>query len=130
MKATRRQREGTFKAKVGLDPISGIKPVAQTARGYESDPAQVTQWNAVIRERLPELFDRGSRLEDPREPGLPKGAKLRGLGLESDVSLARLPDSTPVQAQGGLLPCRPMRAFWAAPCQPERLLLVGFRPVR
>src|SRR5439155_18574419 len=57
MKARRKRHNGAFKAKVGLDAIMGIKPVAQIAREYQVHPTQVTQWKAVIRERLPELFE-------------------------------------------------------------------------
>ncbi len=35
----------------------GIKPVSQIAREYQVHPTQVTHWKAVIRERLPELFE-------------------------------------------------------------------------
>jgi transposase-like protein len=57
MKAKRKRHNGAFKAKVGLDAVMGIKPVAQIAREYQVHPTQVTQWKTVIRERLPELFE-------------------------------------------------------------------------
>ena len=57
MKTKRKTHNGAFKAKVGLEAIIGIKPVAQIAREYQIHPTQVTQWKTVIRERLPELFE-------------------------------------------------------------------------
>ncbi len=57
MKPKRKRHNGAFKAKVGLEAILGIKPVAQIAREYQVHPSQVAQWKTVIRERLPELFE-------------------------------------------------------------------------
>lgn len=58
MKKTKRKRyTGAFKAKVGLEALMGVKTVGQIAREYEVHPVQVTQWKAVIRQRLPDLFE-------------------------------------------------------------------------
>src|SRR5436189_2692588 len=57
-KTTKRKRyTGAFKAKVGLEALMGIKTVGQIAREYQVHPVQVTQWKAVIRDHLPELFE-------------------------------------------------------------------------
>jgi len=40
-----------------LEAVIGIKTVAQLAREYSVHPVQVSQWKAVIRERLPDLFE-------------------------------------------------------------------------
>jgi transposase-like protein len=57
-KPTKRKRyTGAFKAKVGLEALMGIKTVGQIAREYQVHPVQVTQWKAVIRDHLPELFE-------------------------------------------------------------------------
>lgn len=37
----------------------GVKTVSQIARSYQVHPAQVTQWKATVRDRLPELFESG-----------------------------------------------------------------------
>ena len=58
-KAKRRRHTGAFKAKVGLEALMGVKTVSQIARDYQVHPAQVTQWKATIRDRLPELFESG-----------------------------------------------------------------------
>lgn len=60
MKGKRKRYSGAFKAKVGMEAIVGIKPVGQIAREYQVHPTLVTQWKAVIRDRLPELFEPGS----------------------------------------------------------------------
>jgi transposase len=60
-KPKRKRHSATFKAKVGMEAVMGIKTVAQIGREYAVHPVQVSQWKAVIRERLPELFESGSR---------------------------------------------------------------------
>jgi transposase len=62
-KAKRKRYTGAFKAKVGLEALTGVKVVGQIAREYEVHPVQVTQWKGVIRDHLPELF------ESPRPAG-------------------------------------------------------------
>ena len=42
-----------------MEAMLGLKTVAQIAREYAGHPVQVSQWKTVIRERRPELFDRG-----------------------------------------------------------------------
>jgi len=45
MKQTKRKRyAGSFKAKVGLEALKGVKTVGQIAREYQVHPIQVTQW--------------------------------------------------------------------------------------
>lgn len=56
-KAKRKRHSATFKAKVGMEAVLGVKTVAQIAREYAVHPVQVSQWKAVIRDRLPELFE-------------------------------------------------------------------------
>jgi transposase-like protein len=60
MKAKRKRYSGTFKAKVGLEALMGVKTVGQIAREYQVHPTLVTQWKGVIRERLPDLFEAGN----------------------------------------------------------------------
>ena len=59
MSKTKRKRyTGAFKAKVGLEALMGVKTVGQIARENEVHPVQVTQWKKVVRDRLPEVFDK------------------------------------------------------------------------
>ena len=57
-KPKRKRYSGAFKAKVGLEALMGVKTVGQIAREYQVHPVQVTQWKGVIREQLPDLFER------------------------------------------------------------------------
>ncbi len=66
-KAKRKRYTGAFKAKVGLEALKGIKTVGQIAREYEIHPVQVTQWKAVVRDRLPELFESRQAVEQDSE---------------------------------------------------------------
>jgi len=67
MKRKRRQYSGAFKAKIGLEALMGIKTTAQIARDNQVHPLLVGQWKALIRERLPQLFERGSSAPDDSE---------------------------------------------------------------
>jgi transposase-like protein len=60
-KPKRKKHSASFKAKVGMEAMLGIKTVAQIAKEYGVHPVQVSQWKTVIRERLPELFDGGGK---------------------------------------------------------------------
>ncbi|MFM7100768.1 MAG: transposase [Verrucomicrobiota bacterium] len=66
-KTKRKRHSAAFKAKVGLEAVIGIKTVAQLAREYSVHPVQVSQWKAVIRERLPDLFEAGGKAEENQE---------------------------------------------------------------
>jgi len=57
-KTKRKRHTGAFKAKVGLEALMGVKTVGQIARENEVHPVQVTQWKKVVRDRLPEVFDK------------------------------------------------------------------------
>lgn len=67
MKRKRKQYSGAFKAKVGLEALMGIKTTAQIAREHEVHPLLVGQWKLLIRERLPQLFERGNSVPDDSE---------------------------------------------------------------
>jgi transposase len=67
MKRKRKQYSGAFKARIGLEAITGVKTVAQLAREYQVHPMLVSQWKVTIRERLPELFERGKPVSDDSE---------------------------------------------------------------
>jgi len=66
-KTKRKRHSEAFKAKVGLEAVIGIKTVAQIAREYSVHPVQVSQWKGVVRQRLPELFETGSKAVDDQE---------------------------------------------------------------
>lgn len=66
-KSTRKRHSSAFKAKVGPEVLVGIKTVAQIAREYSVHPVQGRQWKTVIRERLPDLFESGSKAMEGQE---------------------------------------------------------------
>jgi transposase-like protein len=68
-KKTRKKYSSAFKAKVGFEALLGVKTVGQIARDYEVHPVQVTQWKALIRDHLPELFE-------PARPEAPDSQEL------------------------------------------------------
>lgn len=67
MKRKRKQYSGAFKAKVGLEAMIGIKTTAQLAREYQVHPLLVTQWKKVLRDRMPEIFEKGKVAGDDSE---------------------------------------------------------------
>ena len=67
MKRKRKQYSGTFKASVGLEALVGVKTTAQIAREHQVHPLLVTQWKKILRERMPELFERGQQAPDDSE---------------------------------------------------------------
>src|SRR5881409_843994 len=67
MKRKRKQYSGAFKAKIGLEALIGMKTTAQIARENQVHPLLVGQWKAIIRERLPELFERGNPASEDSE---------------------------------------------------------------
>lgn len=58
----RKRHSAASKAKVGMEAVIGVKTVAQIAREYSVHPVQVSQWKAVIRDRLPEVFEAGGKV--------------------------------------------------------------------
>ena len=59
MRAKRRRFDPSFKAKIGLEALKGIKTVAEIAREYQVHPNQVSQWKSEVVQRLPEVFEHG-----------------------------------------------------------------------
>ena len=58
MKATRRRHDATFKARVALEALKGIKTLQQIAKEFEVHPVQVSDWKKTVQERLANVFDR------------------------------------------------------------------------
>ena len=61
MKAKRRRHETTFKARVALEALKGIKTVQQIATEYEVHPMQVSEWKRILSEGLPMAFEHNKR---------------------------------------------------------------------
>ena len=60
MKAERQRNKAAFKAKVGLEALTGVKTVAEIALEYQVHPTQVSQWKRAILDRMPEVFEYGT----------------------------------------------------------------------
>jgi transposase len=54
--AKRKSYTATFKAKVGLEAIRGVKTVNEIGQEYGVHPAQVGQWKREIQEHAESLF--------------------------------------------------------------------------
>ena len=68
-----------------MEALLGLKTVGQIAREYQVHPVQVTQWKAVIRDRLPELFERtDGGVEDNQELITQLHEKIGQLTVETD----------------------------------------------
>lgn len=60
MKAKRRRHDATFKARVALEALKGIKTIQQIAKEFEVHPVQVSEWKRTGLERLAHVFERGA----------------------------------------------------------------------
>jgi transposase len=60
MKAKRRRHDATFKARVALEALKGIKTIQQIAKEFEVHPVQVSEWKRTGLERFSQVFDRGA----------------------------------------------------------------------
>jgi transposase len=58
MKAKRRRHDATFKSRVALEALKGMKTIQQIATEYEVHPVQVSEWKKILAEGLPEAFER------------------------------------------------------------------------
>lgn len=63
----------------------GVKTVGQIAREYQIHPVQVTQWKRVIRDRLPELFEREGGVQEDNQVQIAQlHEKIGQLTVEAD----------------------------------------------
>jgi transposase-like protein len=86
MKAKRRRHETTFKARVALEALKGIKTIQQIATEYEVHPVQVSEWKKILMEGMGEAFERGkaSRGEDFEQERQVLERKIGQLSIEVD----------------------------------------------
>lgn len=56
MPRKRRLFDGTFKAKVALDAVRGLKSVSELASQHKVHPTQITLWKKQLMEGAAELF--------------------------------------------------------------------------
>lgn len=65
MKNKRKQFSNSFKAKVALEAVKGLKTVAQIASEYQVHVTQVNAWKKQLLENADSLFERGSKRNEP-----------------------------------------------------------------
>jgi transposase InsO family protein len=59
MKAKRKRHDPQFKARVGLEPLKGVKTIQQIAKEYDVHPTQVSDWKKTMSEGVSSLFASG-----------------------------------------------------------------------
>ena len=59
MGSKRKSYSPSFKAKVALEAIKGLKPVHQLASEYEVNPNLVSKWKKQLINQSKEVFERG-----------------------------------------------------------------------
>ena len=58
MKEPRRNHSATFKARIAMEAIRGVKTVAEIAAENHLHPTQVTTWKTELAKGASELFER------------------------------------------------------------------------
>ena len=66
-KRSRKKHSPTFKAKVAVEAIKGVKTVPEIAKRHEVHPSQVHTWKRNALDGLPEIFAGGVRDQDDQE---------------------------------------------------------------
>jgi transposase-like protein len=67
MKRVRRNHSPSFKAKVALAAVRGVKTMAELAEQFDVHPNQIQDWRRKLLDQAGQLFDRGSFLEQGLE---------------------------------------------------------------
>ena len=65
MKNKRKQFTNSFKAKVALEAIHGLKTIAQVASDHQLHVSQVNAWKKQLLENADTLFDRKGKKASP-----------------------------------------------------------------
>ena len=55
--STRKQHSATFKSKVALEALKGIKTISEIAAQYGVHPTQISNWKRQALDGLPGIFD-------------------------------------------------------------------------
>jgi len=57
-KKSRRKFSSSFKSKVALEAVKGIKTINEIASSYGLQPSQVTEWKRILVENMSEVFEK------------------------------------------------------------------------
>jgi len=76
MKGKRRRHDASFKARVALEALKGIKTIQQIAKEFEVHPVQVSEWKKAVQGRMASLFEKGAGGGGQRQDFEAERAKL------------------------------------------------------
>ena len=65
-----KEHNDTFRARVALEAIRGVKTGAELAREYSVHPLQIFRWKQIILERVVELFASGAKPKEAEKEEL------------------------------------------------------------
>ena len=87
MKSKRRSHDATFKAKVAMEALKGVRTIQQIAKEFEIHPVQVSEWKKTLQERVSRVFERGAgngATEDFEKERAPLHSKIGELTVKLD----------------------------------------------
>ena len=80
----RRNYQPAFKAKIALEAAKEEMATTELAQKYDVSPSQITDWKKQLLERASDVFEKGSKSEDPPVDVKTLHAKIGQLTLEND----------------------------------------------
>ncbi len=66
MKSSKRRYEAKFKAKVALEALQEVEPIAVLAKRYELHPVLISQWKRQLVSGAAAVFERGRVVDEGR----------------------------------------------------------------
>ena len=67
MTSKRRKHSGSFKSKVALEAVRGVRTINEIAAEHNVHPVQVSNWKKELLERMPEIFEKPKKSDERRE---------------------------------------------------------------
>jgi transposase-like protein len=92
MKAKRKRHDNTFKARVALEALKGVKSIQEIAQEFDLHPQQVSEWKIKLQNNLSSAFERvgkkgkGDDFESEREK---LHSKIGQLTIELDFMVKK-----------------------------------------
>jgi len=80
----RRNHQPAFKAKVALEAAKEEMTIVELSQKYDVSPSQITDWKRQLLDRASDVFEKGSKSEDPPVDVKTLHAKIGQLTLEND----------------------------------------------
>ena len=76
MARKRRSFSPEFKAKIALEAIKGLKPIAEIAQRHKLHATQINLWKKQLLDGAPALFEDGRKKSSDKESDEPDSAAL------------------------------------------------------